>query len=56
MDIVSVKTDLAGFRLSNDLDNGTKLLANIAVGSVEHEMDNHSLRQAPMMAMNYRTI
>ena len=55
MDIVSVKTDLAGFSLSTDLDNGTKLFANIAVGSVEHEMDNHSLRQAPMMAMNYRT-
>ena len=55
MDIVSVETDLAGFSLSNDLDNGTKLSVNIALGSVEHEMDNHSLRQPPMMAMNYRT-
>ena len=55
MDIVSVEIDLAGFSLSTDFDNGTKLFANIAVGSVEHEMDNHSLRQAPMMAMNYRT-
>ena len=55
MDIVSVETDLAGFSLSTDFDNGTKMFANIAVGSVEHKMDNHSLHQPPVMAMNYRT-
>ena len=55
MDIVSVETNLAGFSLSTDFDNGTEMFANIAVGSVEHKMDNHSLHQPPVMAMNYRT-
>lgn len=54
MDITSVETDLAGFNLSTEIDD-IKVFADLAWADVVHSMDNHSLRQPPMMAMDYRT-
>ena len=54
MDITSVETDLAGFNLSTEI-NDIKIFADLAWADVVHSMDNHSLRQPPMMTMGYRT-
>ena len=54
MDIASIDTDLLGINLSADI-NGLNLTGHLAWSDVVHFMDNHSLRQSPLMAMNYRT-
>ena len=54
MDITSVETDLTGFNLSTEI-NDIKIFADLAWADVVHSMDNHSLRQPPMMTMGYRT-
>ncbi|MCS5586925.1 MAG: TonB-dependent receptor [Porticoccaceae bacterium] len=54
MDIAAIETDLLGFNLKTNID-GIRLTANMARSDVFHIMDNHSLRQPPMMSMNYRT-
>lgn len=54
MDIATIETDLLGFSFKTDLDN-MALSAHIAWSDVFHIMDNYSLRQAPMMAMDYRS-
>jgi iron complex outermembrane receptor protein len=53
MDIISVASDLAGFNLTTELDRA-KLSVVLGWADVVHSMDNHSLRLAPAMTMNYR--
>jgi len=51
MDILFIDTSLFGARLDLSVNDALDVEARWAYDDVEHEMDNYSLRQAPMPAM-----
>lgn len=51
MDILVIDTNLFGAEFGVDLGDSFSVDANFGYNDVDHLMDNHSLRQAPMPAM-----
>jgi iron complex outermembrane receptor protein len=51
MDIVLIDTELYGAQLSTEINPGFRIEGRIGYNSVEHEMNNFSLREPPMAPM-----